>query len=346
MKNYSQRPIVCGGVLVLLTLVAYLPALVRGGSEWGDDFSVAGDAVVSSTDGLVQIWTPPPETREFHPVVPTMLWAEYQLWGANPFGYHFVNALLHAINALLLWRLLAGLNVRGAWLAAAFWALHPACVEQAPLAEERTNAMAGALYLAAAIAYVEFWMWGGRSRRWVSYTMAFGWFVGALLCKSVTWTLPVALLLILWWKRGRVPGRDAWHMTPFGFIAVALGFTTTWIGQGRAMVLSATQTVWQDPLGFFRGWWPAVVAAWWQWALPGALIVLLVSLWLLRNRIGRGPVTAALVLVVSMGPALGVINIFPFEYTLVASRFHFLTSVALVALLATRLPRWGLAPLL
>lgn len=342
MRNHTHRPIVCGGVLILLTLVAYLPALVRGGFAVGDEVVMAGDASVGVLDGFVQIWTPPPETPVFEPLAPAMLWAEYQLWGAIPFGHQFVTALLHAINVLLLWRLLAGLNVRGAWLVAALWALHPACIEPSPLVEERTNALAGTFYLAAAIAYLEFWMWGSTGRRWLSYTVAFGCFVGALLCRSVTWTLPVALLIILWWKRGRVQWRDAWQMTPFGFVGFVFGFTATWI----SVIRPAVQVVWRDPVGFARGWWPAVVAAWWQWALPGALIVMLVSLWLLRHRIGRGPVTAALVLVVSLGPALGVINVFPFEYSLVANRFHFLTSVALVALLATRLPRWGLAPLL
>lgn len=51
------------------------------------------------------IWTTigmiPNETH-YWPVIYTMYWLEYHLWGLNPLGYHLINVLLHMANTLLL----------------------------------------------------------------------------------------------------------------------------------------------------------------------------------------------------------------------------------------------------
>ena len=44
----------------------------------------------------------------------------------------------------------------------------------------------------------------GGARRWRWYALAAGLFVLALLSKTVTASLPVALLIVLWWKRRRL----------------------------------------------------------------------------------------------------------------------------------------------
>src|SRR6185436_6869829 len=99
-----------------------------------------------------------------------------------------VNVLLHATAAVLLWRLLAKLNVPGAWLAAGLFALHPVHVESVAWITERKNVLSGVFYLAAGLAYLRAIDVADENRRLNSrwYWLAFVLFIFALLSKSVT----------------------------------------------------------------------------------------------------------------------------------------------------------------
>src|SRR5207244_6105860 len=52
---------------------------------------------------------------------------------------------------------------------------------------------------------------------------------GALLSKTVTSTLPAALLVCLWWKRGRLERRDVLLLIPFFITGTACALVTTWL---------------------------------------------------------------------------------------------------------------------
>ena len=116
------------GLLVLVTLAAYYPAL-RGGFVWDDDAYVTQNPTLRDVEGLRRIWFELDAVPQYYPLVHTAFWVEYHLWGAHPLGYHVVNVLLHVLAAALLARILLRLEVPGAGLAAALFALHPVCVE-------------------------------------------------------------------------------------------------------------------------------------------------------------------------------------------------------------------------
>src|ERR1019366_2987912 len=107
-------------------------------------------------------------------------------------GYHLTNVALHAGVACLFYRVLRRLSAPGAFVAAAVFALHPVCVESVAWISEQKNTLSTFLYLLAALAYLRF----DEKRRPGWYLGATLLFVLALLTKSVTATLPGALLVV------------------------------------------------------------------------------------------------------------------------------------------------------
>src|SRR5262245_51777978 len=171
------------GVLIpLLAFLAYLPA-IHGGYIWDDDVHIVWNPTLRSLAGLGQIWFVPTATPQYYPLVHTTFWLEYHLWGLDPHGYHAVNVGLHALSALVLWRLLVRLEVPAAWFAAAVFALHPVHVESVAWATERKNVLSGLLYLCALAVYLRFALpredepRGRRAWKW--YVAGFVLFVGA-----------------------------------------------------------------------------------------------------------------------------------------------------------------------
>lgn len=345
-------------LLVVATLVAYQPVLRYSSFIWDDDAYVSDNPALRSVDGLENIWVKPGATIQYYPLVFTTFWLEYHLWGLQPFGYHLVNILLHALNALLLWQLLWRLEISGAWLAAAIFALHPVQVESVAWITERKNLLSTFFYLLAALAYLRFRPLtdAGASRPWDwrFYPLVIALFLAALLSKTVTCSLPAALLLLVWWKTGRVEKRDALTLAPLLALGVALGFVTVQMEQhagaigaewslsfiqrcliaGRALWFYAGKLVWPRGFTFIYPRWEIDAGAAWQYAYPAAALTVIIALWVLRSRIGRGPLVAVLCFAGTLVPALGFFDVFPFRYSYVADHFQYLACIALIALTA------------
>jgi tetratricopeptide (TPR) repeat protein len=345
-------------LILLALLAAYAPAL-RGGFVWDDDAYVTANETLRSLDGLRQIWLDPAATPQYYPLVHTTYWVEYHLWGLHPLGYHLVNVLLHGLGAVLLWTLLRRLEVPGAWLAAAIFALHPVHVESVAWITERKNVLSGVFYLAALLAYLRFEGHGRRAtgeqrdrRFYVLLVVLYGC---ALLSKTVTFSLPAAILLLIWWKKGRLEWRDAIPVAPLIPIGVAMGSLTLWMEThhvgtrfyewdlsvvdriliaGRAIWFYAAKLAFPFELLFFYPRWRIDASVWWQYLYPLAAVVVILTLWFLRARIGRSALVAVLFFCGTLTPALGFFNVYPMRFSFVADHFQYLASIGLTTLFA------------
>ncbi len=356
------RPRVGAAALLALALLAYLPAIRRGGFVWDDDDHVTANPTLRSAEGLRRIWLEPGATPQYYPLVHTTFWIERRVWGLEPFGYRLVNVLLHATAALLLWRVLRRFDVPFAWFAAALFTVHPVHAESVAWITERKNVLSGVFYLGAASLASRVLLDGGDRRR--DYLLACLLFLLALLSKTVTATLPLALGVVVWWKRGRLTARDGALLVPFLlagalFAAItvmlerhhvgasgeawSLTFAERVLVAGRAVWFYAGKLSWPRGLTFIYPRWDVNAAAWGAWAWPIAAAGAAAALWALRRRMGRGPLAAAAYFAVTLAPALGFVNVYPMRFSFVADHFQYLASAGPFALLAAGLGAWTAA---
>ena len=202
--------------LLVVTMIAYSPAW-NGQPIWDDDAHLTSPEL-RSLPGLTQIWTQLGSTQQYYPLVHTIFWIEHRLWGDAPIFYHLVNVFLHVASALLLFKILADLRIPGAWLAAAIFALHPVQVESVAWISELKNTLSGVFFLSTILVYLRF----DQTRNGRAYFVALGLFVLGLLSKSVIAILPAAILVVLWWKRGRLSVKsDVRPLIPFFAIGMS-----------------------------------------------------------------------------------------------------------------------------
>jgi tetratricopeptide (TPR) repeat protein len=379
-------------LLLVATTAVYQPAW-RGGLLW-DDRAHITKPELQSLDGLRRIWFELGATQQYYPLTHSVFWLEHKLWGNAPLGYHLVNIFLHAACAVLLMKVLRRLGVPGAVMAAAIFALHPVQVESVAWMTELKNTLSGVFYFAAAWAYLRYDQAKGESAtdaretgeplaakeprspvaaavrslptpvgssragfnmRALTYGLALGLFILGLLSKTVIATLPAALLVARWWKRGALSfRRDVLPLIPFLVPAIAAGILTAVVerryigaqGQefdftiverfliaGRVVWFYVGKLLWPAKLIFIYPRWDVSAGVWWQYIFPVALLACLGVAWAWRG-LSRGPLAALLIFVGTLGPVLGFVNVYPFRFSFVADHFQYLASASVIALLA------------
>jgi tetratricopeptide (TPR) repeat protein len=337
------------GILVLVALVAvtFWPTL-RNGFIWDDDLLLYENSVIKSPDGLRDLWFSI-KPIDYFPITYTDFWFEWRLWGMNAMGYHVTNVLLHAINAVLLWRVLREILVTSAsavnvfdlaWFGAALYALHPVNVATVAWIAERKNTMAMMFALLTAHCYLSAGDDSKRSQRLYIGSLVF--FLLSLLSKTAGVMLPSVFLCIAWWKRG-LTKRDIMRAVPFFAIAFVMGLVTIWFQNHRAMAADFPN---RPLLLRIAGVGPAI---WFyigkallpinlspvypQWTIdPHALIsyiphvciaAVLVVLWVQQQRWGRGPFVTLAAFLLMLLPVVGLVNVNFHKFSLVADHWQY-----------------------
>ena len=360
--HLCQRNWLWGFLLIALVFIAYA-RVFNTGFIWDDESHLTQNPCIVGPLGLKEVWT---TTRAiYYPLVLTTFWALHRIVGLTPWPYHLLNVLLHAGSALLLWQVLRQLNVRGAWLGAALWALHPVMVQSVAWVTELKNTQSCLFYLLSIFCFLK---WDdaiqGRAisssplrrsgdRRSLLFASSLVFFILATLSKPSVVMLPVVLFFCIWWRTGRTRWRYVAALAPFvlmsalasvwtifeqKFHAGATGaeWAQTWperlIVAGRAIWFYLAKLIWPHPLIFIYPRWQIDSSQVTAYLPLLAAIGGLLALWLSRAKWSRAVFFAATYYVVSLFPVLGFFSVYFFRYSFVSDHFQYLASMGPLAL--------------
>jgi tetratricopeptide (TPR) repeat protein len=293
-----------------------------------------------------------------------VFWFQWLLWGKNPVGYHIVNVLLHAISAVLVWRVLVRLRIPGAWLAGTLFAVHPVCVASVGWISELKNTLSLPFCLLSLWWYLAFQARQAESQlakaRWC-YWFSLVAFALALLSKTSTVMLPVVLLLCAWWQRGSIAKRDLLQTAPHFGLALAFGLMTVWFQNEQVIGSETVQTenFWGRLAGAGMAVWFYIGKALlplnlnmvyprWEIDASSALSYLpllllgcaLAICWWFRRTWGRHVLFGLGCFTILLFPVLGFFDMLFLIFSRVSDHFQYLPLIAVLALVAAALQAW------
>ncbi|MEY2601348.1 MAG: protein O-mannosyl-transferase [Verrucomicrobiota bacterium] len=237
-------------------------------------------------------------SHNWHPLTTMSHMLDCQLFGLRPGAHHFVNVLLHSVNVVLLFVLLAQITERpwSSGFVAAIFAIHPLRVESVAWISERKDVLSGLFFVLTLFAYF-YYTRKPNLGRYVTMSILFAC---GLMSKPMLVTLPIILLLLDYWPLERFSGASAAKLLvekmPLAIMSVASAAVTLVVqSEGVGLV----------PLGML----PL------SWRITNALAAYLIYIWqmiwpadlaLVYNHPGKLPVweiasSAALLTAVTLG---------------------------------------------
>jgi tetratricopeptide (TPR) repeat protein len=337
--------------LAVVTFLVYVPVWYAG-FIWDDRPLIVENPLVQSSDGLYRFWFTT-KAADYYPMANSLGWLEWRLWGAQPRGYHLVNVVLHAINAVLIWIILRRLSIPGAWLTAMVFAIHPVNVATVAWISEQKNTLSMLFSLVAVLSYLQFDEKDCLSQGWRWYVFSMVTFLLALLSKSAVVMLPVILLACVWWRRRRLTLNHCLYSIPFFILSLVMGLVTIWFQLHhaltnnfiRASLLSRVATAGWVPwfylvkdvlpikLMMIYPKWKIDTARWISY-MPGiALAGCLAFFWCNRRALwGRSLLFGFGCFIVMLFPVLGIFDQAFYAYSQVADHWQYYSNIAVIAL--------------
>ena len=345
--------------IILAAVLPYLPAL-RGGFVWDDEPLITANPLLRTPSGLAEIWSGS-RTADYFPVTNSVFWIEHHLFGDNPTGYHALNILLQATNALLLWRVLRRLQIPGAFLAALIFAIHPVHAESVAWISELKNVLSMFFFLISALLFFEVEDQRILNRS-LAYSASLVAFLLALLSKTQVVFLPVALLLCAWWRDSTFDSkreckdnslrfqREIARTVPFFVIALVFGLITIWfqnrgigeeeivLGPFTRRLANAGMAIWWYARQVFAPVRLMVVYPQWRFDPPALvewvpLIAIIGALLLLWRRHYRGLLFAFAYFIIALLPVIGFVRmLYARSGSLVADHLQYFADISLIAL--------------
>lgn len=298
--------------LLILSLAVYAPVRHFDFINWDDpDYVKENVHIAHGLDRQAVEWAfTAAYAGNWHPLTWMSHMMDIQFFGNDPGPQHVVNAVIHSIDAVLLFLAfywMTGSAASSAFTAALF-AVHPLHVESVAWISERKDVLSAFFWMLALLAYASY----TRKRGVFRYFLVLLAFAFGLMAKPMVVTLPFILLLLDIWPLQRVRleagQRRVWRsliVEKLPLLALTIASSViTFLVQSRA---SAVATLVQTPIGdrlanvidsyvqYIRQTvWPAGMAAFYPYtAVPlwrvgaGFLVLSALSFLVLRNAVRR-----------------------------------------------------------
>ena len=236
-----RKDLIIGSTLVgVLTFLIFARVLTCGFTNYDDLDYVTENTIVRkgiSWDGLVWAFGKlHGRATYWHPLTWISHMIDCQLFGLNPRGHHFGNLLVHSLNAVLLFIVLAQLTGRTylSVTASLVFALHPLQVDTVAWVAERKNVLTVFFALLALLAYTRF----AKSRKVLPYVLSLLAFAACLMSKPALVVLPCVFLLLDFWPLRRLPDLSLQHARlGLGLIGEKLPFFALSLGSALITIL-------------------------------------------------------------------------------------------------------------
>jgi len=353
LPHRAVWPIVLPTLAIVAAILFIYGPVLHGGWLWDDDLYFAGNPLLRDPDRIWKAWFEPGSFIDYYPILETVEWFQWQLWGMDTLGYHLTSLALHLVSALLVWRLLSKFGLRLAWLGGLIFAVHPVQVESVAWIVELKNTLSLPPFLLALCAWIDY-REHGKPR---DYLLAVALFLFAMLCKITMAPFPATILLYEWWKRGSLGGKLVLSSLPFCLISLLLGFTEVWVGQvylqnnhgtpdpspiGNVFshLACAGSTLWFyftqyllpiDVMPIYPHWTvdPPSPLQFVPWLLLGGVVA---WSWTARRRWGRHVLLGIGFFVLFLAPFLGFFAVSFMSFTWVMDHFLYLPIIGLIGL--------------
>lgn len=226
LKQLDPKVLAALSVILLVTAVAYLPALQGEFTNWDDQIYVTANPMVTDfgPDKVNDLFTQQ-VGGNIHPLTMVSLILNYEVSGLEPFSYHLINLLFHLANTFLVFLFLYRLFPRSPWpgiITAMLFALHPLHVESVAWISERKDVLYTFFLLLGLINWFAFL----KNKKRSTYLLVLLFFILSLLSKPAAVIFPLMLILIHYFEKRPFKTRFFLNLIPFILLAIGMGIIT------------------------------------------------------------------------------------------------------------------------
>lgn len=218
--------------LITLTFLLYINSFQNNFTNWDDQELIINNPKIKSlsAENILDIFTSS-TGADYLPLKEISYALDYRIWKLNPFGYHLSNMILYAGNIVVVYLIISLLfeDSAIAFLASAYFAIHPVHVESVTWLSGRKDVLSGVFFFLSFYLYLKY---SSGKRKLIPYILSVISFLFACFSKPVAVVLPLGIFLyeITFKKDKKNIFRIFSQCIPFVFISIFISYLTIRFG--------------------------------------------------------------------------------------------------------------------